>query len=84
MKTKNPDRVPVPADNHPAPGVQHSPPAGYMQHDAENGVEVSQKSEFPPTQFYSTRKALENTIAMFRGTRPARQPESRKESSDEK
>jgi len=34
--------VPVPADNHPAPGVEHQPPADYMQHDAENGVTVNQ------------------------------------------
>jgi hypothetical protein len=65
MKTKNSDHVPVPADNHPAPGVQHQPPAGYMQHDAENGVEVSPTKG---TRFYSTRAALANTIAAFRPT----------------
>jgi hypothetical protein len=35
------DSVPVPADNHPAPGVQHTPPAGYLAHDLENGVTVN-------------------------------------------
>ena len=63
MKTKNSDHVPVPADNHPAPGMQHQPPAGYLAHDLENGVEVNQTkgtSEFPPTRFYATKAALAN------------------------
>jgi hypothetical protein len=38
------------------------------------------RAPFPPTKFYSTRKALENTVAGFRSARPARQPDSRKES----
>ena len=48
MANDNPQNlVPVPADNHPAPGVQHVPPAGYMEHDAENGVVVH---AWPPTE----------------------------------
>jgi hypothetical protein len=73
MKNENPDHVPVPADKHPAPGVQHVPPAGYMEHDAENGVAVS------PTRFYSTKAALAN---MFPGLK--RPLTTRKESSDAK
>jgi hypothetical protein len=76
---KNPNRVPVPAASHPAPGVQHQPPAGYLAHDLENGVEVNQASEFPPTRFCSTRAALAN---QFPGLK--RPLTTRKESSDAK